>query len=134
MNGTAYNQPTQTLNIPYTLIQPVIPCKQLAYETPEQLAIRHYEDFILSIMKVIDLQYITHCTNEEYRLITIHRAGETLIHTVPMIVIETILYVSLLLLQFGKITLSYYILDCHNKDSIHKVKGFDQLTDIYILW
>ena len=39
MNGTAYNHPTQTLNIPYTLIQPVIPGKQLTYETLEQQAI-----------------------------------------------------------------------------------------------
>ena len=31
MNGT-----TQTLNIPYTLLQPVIPGKQLTYKTLEQ--------------------------------------------------------------------------------------------------
>ena len=36
MNGTAYNHTTQSLNIPYTLIQPVIPGKQLTYETLEQ--------------------------------------------------------------------------------------------------
>ena len=36
MNRPAYNQSTQTLNIPYTLIQPVIPGKQLAYETIKQ--------------------------------------------------------------------------------------------------
>ena len=40
MNRTAYNNTTQNLNFPYTLIQPVIPGKQLAYETPEQLAIQ----------------------------------------------------------------------------------------------
>ena len=79
MNGTAYNNTMQTLNIPYTLIQPVIPGKQLIYETPEKLAIQHYEDFILSIMKVIDLQYITHCMDDDYQLITIHRADDTLI-------------------------------------------------------
>ena len=39
MSGTAYNNMTQTLNIPYTLLQPVIPGKQLTYETPEQLVI-----------------------------------------------------------------------------------------------
>ena len=66
MNGTAYNNTTQTLNIPYTLLQPVIPSKQITYKTPEQQAIQHYEDFILSIMKVMDLQYITHCTDKEY--------------------------------------------------------------------
>ena len=80
MNGTAYNNTTQTLNIPYTLIQPVIPGKQLTYETPEQWAIRHYEDFILNIMKVMDLQCITHCTDEDYELIMIHGADDTLIH------------------------------------------------------
>ena len=66
MNGTAQNNDTQTLNIPYTLIQPVIPGKQITFKTPEQQAIQHYEDFILSIMKVMDLQYITHCTDDEY--------------------------------------------------------------------
>ena len=83
MNRTAYNNNTQTLNLPYTLIQPVIPSKQVTFKTPKQQAIWHYKDFILSIMKVMDLQYITHCTNEEYWLITIHGAGDTLIHIVP---------------------------------------------------
>ena len=83
MNEIAYNNTTQTLNIPYTLIQPVIPGKQLTYETLEQQAIRHYEDFILDIMKVMDLQYITHCTNKEYGLITIHGADDMLIHIKP---------------------------------------------------
>ena len=31
----------------------------------------------------MDLQYITHCTDEEYRLITIHGADDTLIHIKP---------------------------------------------------
>ena len=83
MNETAYNNTTQTLNIPYTLIPPVIPGKQLIYEALEQQAIQHYEDFILSIMKVMDLQYITHCTDNEYQLITIHGADDTLIHIKP---------------------------------------------------
>ena len=83
MNDTAYNHPTQTLNIPYTLIQPVIPGKQLTYETLEQQAIRHYEDFILDIMKVMDLQCITHCTDEDYQLITIQGADDTLIYVKP---------------------------------------------------
>ena len=83
MNGTVYNHLTQTLNIPYTYIQPVIPGKQLAYETPKQLAIWHYEDFILDIMKVMDLQHLTHCTDNDYQLITIHGADNTLIHIKP---------------------------------------------------
>ena len=83
MNGIAYNNTTQTLNIPYTLIQPVISGKQLPYKTIEQQAIRHYKDFILNIMKVIDLQCIAHCTNEDYQLITIQGADDTLIHIKP---------------------------------------------------
>ena len=34
-------------------------------------------------MKVMELQYITHCANEDYRLITIHRADDMLIHIKP---------------------------------------------------
>ena len=70
----------QTLTLPYTLIQPVIPEKQVTFKTPEEQAIWHYEDLILSIMKAMDLQYITHCTDNEYQLITIHRADNMLIH------------------------------------------------------
>ena len=80
MNGTAYNHTTQTLNIPYTLIQPVIPGKQLTYETRRQQAIRHYEDFILDIMKVMELQCIAHCADEDYQLITIQGGDDMLIH------------------------------------------------------
>ena len=83
MNGNAYNHTTHTLNIPYTLIQPVIPGKQLTYETLEQQAIQHYKDFILNIMKVMDLQCITHCTDDDYQLITIQGADDTLIHIKP---------------------------------------------------
>ena len=83
MNRMAYNNTMQTLNIPYTLIQLVIPGKQFTLKTPEQQAVWYYEDFILSIMKVMDLQYITHCTDKEYRLITIHGADNTLIHIKP---------------------------------------------------
>ena len=43
----------------------------------------NYEDFILNIMKVMDLQYITHCTDDEYWLITIHGADDMLIHIKP---------------------------------------------------
>ena len=64
-------------------MQPVIPGKQFTLKTQEQQAVQHYEDFILSIMKVMNLQYITHCTNDKYQLITIHRADNTLIHIKP---------------------------------------------------
>ena len=83
MNGTEHNPTTRTLNIPYTLMPPVIPGKQLTYETNEQRAIRHYEDFILDIMKVMDLQCIAHCTDDDYQLITIQGGDDTLIHIKP---------------------------------------------------
>ena len=83
MNRMAYNNTTQTLNISYTLIQPVIPGKQVTFETPEEQAIQYYKDLILSIMKAMDLQYVMHCTDNKYQLITIHRADDTLIHIKP---------------------------------------------------
>ena len=52
---TAYNNTTQTLTLPYTLIQPVIPSKQVTFKSLEEWAVWHYEDLILSIMKAIDL-------------------------------------------------------------------------------
>ena len=83
MNGTAYNHTTPTLNIPYALIPPVIPGKQFTYKTLEQQAIRHYEDFILDILKVMDLQCIAYCTDDDYQLITIQGADDMLIHIKP---------------------------------------------------
>ena len=80
---TVYNNTTQTLTLPYTLIQPVIPGKQITFQTPEEWAVWHYEDLILSIMKAIDLQYIMHCTDNEYQLITIHGADDMLIYIKP---------------------------------------------------
>ena len=44
--------------------------------------VRHYNELIITIIKVIDIQYITHCTDEDYQLITIYRAEDTLIHIV----------------------------------------------------
>ena len=34
-------------------------------------------------MKTMEIPYVTHCTDKGYQLITIHRAGDTLIHIVP---------------------------------------------------
>ena len=83
MNGTAYNHPTQALNIPYTLIPLVIPGKQLIYKTLEQQVIQHYKDFILNVMIVMDLQCIAHCTDDDYQLITIQGGDNMLIHIKP---------------------------------------------------
>ena len=65
-NMTAYNNTMQTLTLPHMFIQPVIPGKQVTFKTPEEQTVQYYKDLILSIMKVMDLQYITHCTDNEY--------------------------------------------------------------------
>ena len=75
-----YNNTTQTLTLPSTLLQPVISSKQVTFKTPEEWAVWYYEDLILSIMKAIDLQYVTHCTDNEYRLIMLHEVDDILIH------------------------------------------------------
>ena len=73
--------PNKHSQSPYTLL-PVIPGKQVHFETKEEQAVKHYDELIHAIMKAIEIQYVTHCTNKGYQLITIHRAGDTLIHIV----------------------------------------------------
>ena len=83
MNSILVNNGTQTSHIPHTLIQPVISRTTVYIKTPEEWTIRHYDELIITIMKAMDIQYITYCTDDQYWLITIHGAGETLIHIVP---------------------------------------------------
>ena len=83
MNSILVNNSTQSSHIPYTLTQPVIPGTTLHIKTLEERTIWHYDKLIIAIMKVIDIQYITHCTDNQYQLITIHGAGDTLIHIIP---------------------------------------------------
>ena len=78
MNGST----TQHTQLPYTLI-PVIPGKQTHFETKEEQAVKHYNELIHTIIKTMEIPYVTHCTDKGYQLITIHRAGDTLIHIVP---------------------------------------------------
>ena len=49
----------------------------------------------------MDLQYITHCTDDEYRLITIHGVDNMLIHIKPSKTLT-----KQLVKQKGKLTLS----------------------------
>ena len=78
MNSTI----TQHTQLPYTLL-PVIPGKQVHFETKEEQAVKHYDKLIYTIMKTMEIQYVTHCTDKGYQLITIHGAGDTLIHIMP---------------------------------------------------
>ena len=82
MNGTTVNNTTQTLYPTYHTLILVIPGKQLHFKTKEEQEVKHYDKLINVIMKVMDIQYITHCTDNQYRLITIYGAGDTLIHIV----------------------------------------------------
>ena len=61
MNSTI-TQHSQSL---YTLL-PVISGKQVQFETKEEQAVKYYDKLIHTILKVIEIQYITHCTNNEY--------------------------------------------------------------------
>ena len=73
---------TQHTQLPYTLI-PVIPGKQTHFKTKEEQAVKHYNKLIHTIMKTMEIPYVTHCMDKGYQLITIHGAGDTLIHIVP---------------------------------------------------
>ena len=66
MNGTLVNNNTQTSYIPHTLIQPVIPGITVQIEILEKQSIRHYNELIIAIMKITDIQYIIYCTDEQY--------------------------------------------------------------------
>ena len=73
---------TQHSQLPYTLLL-VIPSKQIYLETKKEQAVKHYDELIHTIMKTMEIQYVIHCTDKGYQLITIHRAGDTLIHIIP---------------------------------------------------
>ena len=44
--------------------------------------VKHYNELIITIIKVMEIQYITYCTDTEYQLITIYGVGDILIHIV----------------------------------------------------
>ena len=68
MNGTI----TQCTLLPYTLI-PVIPGKPAYSETREEQVVRHYDELIHTIMKTMEILYITYCIDEGYQLIMSRR-------------------------------------------------------------
>ena len=78
MNGTT----TQHTQPPYTLIS-VIPGKQIHFETKKEQVVKYYDELIYTIIKAMEIQCVTHCTDEGYQLIMIHGAGDMLIHIVP---------------------------------------------------
>ena len=81
-NNNMNDTTTQHTQLPYTLI-PVIPGKQVHFKTKEEQAVKYYDKLIHTIIKVMEIQYVTHCTDKGYQLIMIHGAGDTLIYIVP---------------------------------------------------
>ena len=61
MNSTI----TQHSQSPYTLL-PVIPGKQVYFETKEEQAVKHYDELIHTIIKTIKIPYVTYCMDEGY--------------------------------------------------------------------
>ena len=82
MNSTTYNNINHLLYTHYPTLIPVISGKQVHFKTKEEHMVKNYNELVTAIIKVIEIQYITHCTNTEYQLIMIHRAGDILIHIV----------------------------------------------------
>ena len=72
---------TQYSQLPYTLL-PVIFDKHIYLKTKEEQLVKYYDKLIHTIMKAMEIQYITHYTDEEYQLIMIYGLGDTLIHIV----------------------------------------------------
>ena len=66
MNSIPVNHSTQISHISHTLIQLVISGTKLHIETSEERTIQHYDKLIIIIIKVMDIQYITHCTDDQY--------------------------------------------------------------------
>ena len=48
----------------------------------EEQGIQYYNELIIAIMKAINVNNVTHCTDNNYRLIMIHGAEGMLIHIV----------------------------------------------------
>ena len=66
MNSILVNNGTQISHIPHTLMQPIVPSITVQVKTPEEQTIRYYEELIITIIKVIDIQYIIYCTDNQY--------------------------------------------------------------------
>ena len=57
--------------------------QQNIQETIKEQGIQYYNEFIIAIIKAMNVNNVTHCTDDNYRLITIQGAGGMLIHIVP---------------------------------------------------
>ena len=60
-------------------------------KTLEEQDIRYYNKLVIAIIKAMNVNNVTHCTNDNYRLITIQGAEGMLIHIVPSYSLSTLL-------------------------------------------
>ena len=59
---------------PITILKPICLQQQVIQETIEEQGIQYYNELIIAIMKVMNVNNVTHCINDNYRLITIQGA------------------------------------------------------------
>ena len=55
---------SQQHNLSYTMLQSIIPGKIITIETIDERAVQYYNKLIVVIMKVIDINNITYCTDK----------------------------------------------------------------------
>ena len=68
---------------PITILKPIHLQQQITQETVEEQGIQYYNKLVIAIMKAMNVNNVTHCTDDNYRLIMIQGAGGMLIHIVP---------------------------------------------------
>ena len=67
---------------PITILKQICLQQQITQEIVEEQGIQYYNELIIVIMKAMNVNNVTHCTDDNYRLITIQEAGGMLIHIV----------------------------------------------------
>ena len=68
---------------PITILKLICLQQQITQETVEEQGIQYYDELVIAIIKAMNVNNVTHCTDDNYRLITIQGAGGMLIYIVP---------------------------------------------------
>ena len=56
---------------PITILKPIHLKQQIIQETVEEQGIQYYNKLVIAIMKAMNVNNVTHCTDNNYRLIMI---------------------------------------------------------------
>ena len=67
---------------PITILKPICLQQQIIQETVEEQGIQYYDKLVIAIMKAMNVNNVTHCIDNNYRLIMIQGVGGMLIHIV----------------------------------------------------